>query len=207
MKKCMNCGCNLDIILITLTDACGETVMCPNCIAAGVLNGSISFTANKDLIDDITGMPGAVKFVSRDESYTLTPRTMLRLLAHDLRPHEWKTLAAKYDVNAYMLHDDFYTSDGEAWQPTEHIHVYEWRDIVEISGKHYTECFEISGEKDDPVHYRIDDFLAAVAFKHGVDPDDVRTYTMDDIAFDPAGLSFGAEACGCYIDGVPEWLA
>lgn len=29
---------------------------------------------------------------------------------------------------------------------------------------------------------------------------------MDNIEFDPATVPFGAEACGCYVDGIEEWL-
>ena len=82
--------------------------------------------------------------------------------------------------------------------------VYEWRDVVEINGKHYCECFPISGEMDDDA-FQLDDFFEAVAEKHGVDIDDIKTYMMDDIHFNPKELEFGAEACGCYINGVPEW--
>lgn len=69
-----------------------------------------------------------------------------------------------------------------------------------------TEEFEISGVMDDEDVYQIDDFLEAVAQKYGVDVDDVETYMMDDIEFNPEELPYGAEACGCYINGVAEWL-
>ena len=45
-----------------------------------------------------------------------------------------------------------------------------------------------------------------MAKKHGVDVDDVKTYMMDDIEFDARELPYGAESCGCYINGVPEWV-
>lgn len=205
MKECMNCGFSAEQILATLVDAAESRIMCPNCYTAAVASGKLSFEPDYDLVCDITGLPGAVKFINEYESYTLAPRTMLRLLAHDLRPHEWRALVAKYGSDAYMLHDDFYTADGEAWQPAVHVPVYEWRDVVSINGKHYCECFEISGEMDGDDTYQIDWFLESVAAKHGVDIDDVRTYMMDGIDFNPAGLEFGAEDCGCYIDGRPEW--
>lgn len=206
MKECMNCGFHVEPILATITDARCSRVMCPNCYVAAVASGQLSFEPDYNLVCDVTGLPGAVKFEDAYESFTLAPRTMLRLLAYDLRPHEWKTLVTKYGSNAYMLHDDFYTPEGEAWQPATHIPVYEWRDVVEIAGKHYCECFEISGETDGDNVFRIDEFLEQVARKHNVDVGAITTYMMDDIVFDPAELDFGAEACGCYIDGQPEWL-
>jgi hypothetical protein len=86
---------------------------------------------------------------------------------------------------------------------------YTWRDIVKIGDKIYTEEFPISGKKDynnEQTIYEIDDFLEAVAKKHGVDVDDVKTYMMDNIEFDARELPYGAESCGCYINGVPEWV-
>lgn len=204
MNRCMHCGYSKENILVTLIDAAEARTMCPNCFTVAVATGDLDFEADYNLLDDITGLPGAVKFVNHFENYTLAPRTMLRLLAHDLRPDEWKALVAKHGEQ-FMLHDDFYSEDGEAYQPVVHIPVYEWHDIVEINGQHYCETFEISGAMDGPDCYQIDDFLEQVARKHNVDVDDVQTYMMDDITFDPAMLSFGAESCGCWIDGVPEW--
>lgn len=87
--------------------------------------------------------------------------------------------------------------------------LYTWKDIVDINGVCYAEEFPISGEKDgdeDDAYYRLDDFYEAVAQKYGVDVDDIETYMMDGIEFDPRVLPWGAEDCGCYIDGVAEWL-
>lgn len=87
--------------------------------------------------------------------------------------------------------------------------LYTWKDIVDINGVCYAEEFPISGEKDgdeDDAYYQLDDFYEAVAKKYGVDVDDIETYMMDGIEFDPRVLPWGAEDCGCYIDGVAEWL-
>ena len=81
---------------------------------------------------------------------------------------------------------------------------FTWRDIVEINGKHYAEEFPISGLKDGESVYQIDDFLDAVGRKYNVEPEKIKTYMMDGIDFDPKELCFGAESCGCYINGVPE---
>lgn len=82
---------------------------------------------------------------------------------------------------------------------------YVWKDIVCIRGEVYAESFEISGEMDGDL-YRIDDFIYAVAAKYHEDPDNIQTYMMDGIQFDPSGLPFSAEDCGCYINGIAEWL-
>lgn len=81
---------------------------------------------------------------------------------------------------------------------------FTWRDIVEINGKHYAEEFSISGLMDDENVYQIDDFLDSVGRKYNVYPGNIKTYMMDNIDFDPKELRFGAESCGCYINGVPE---
>lgn len=83
---------------------------------------------------------------------------------------------------------------------------YTWKDIVKVNGKFYAEEFEISGEMDDENTYRIDDFIQAVADKYGVDPDDVETYMMDHVDFNPFLVPFDAADCGCYINGVAEWM-
>lgn len=83
---------------------------------------------------------------------------------------------------------------------------YTWKDIVRINGKLYAEEFEISGKMDAEDIYQIDDFINSVAEKYGVDSDDVETYMMDDFDFVGKDLEFGAEHCGCYINGVAEWM-
>lgn len=83
---------------------------------------------------------------------------------------------------------------------------YVWKDIVCINGEVFAEEFSISGEMDNDEVYQVDDFIESVAKKHGVSPDEVETYMLDNIEFDPAEVSFGAEECGCYINGVAEWL-
>lgn len=98
----------------------------------------------------------------------------------------------------------------------EVVKKYTWKDIVRIDGKLYCEEFPISGEMDAPDIYCIGDFMKAVAEKHNCDTDDIETYMlgMTDVLgmsvisgeIIGSGLEFGAEACGCYIDGVAEWL-
>lgn len=81
---------------------------------------------------------------------------------------------------------------------------FTWRDVVEIDGKYYAEEFPISGLMDSEDVYQIDDFLDSVGRKYNVYPGNIKTYMMDGIDFDPKKLNFGAESCGCYINGVPE---
>lgn len=81
---------------------------------------------------------------------------------------------------------------------------YVWKDIVEINGSIYAEEFPFSGEMIDG-HYNINEYLFAVARKYGVRMRDVRTYMLDGISFNPMKLGYGADECGCYIDGVAEW--
>lgn len=84
---------------------------------------------------------------------------------------------------------------------------YTWKDIIKVNEKIYAEEFPISGETDnDGNSYQIDDFLSSVAEKHGVTVDDIETYMMDAIEFDPKEVPYGAESCGCYINGTAEWL-
>lgn len=84
-----------------------------------------------------------------------------------------------------------------------------WKDIVRINGVNYAEEFPISGRVDlvgTDAYYDLGEFYDAVAKKHGVDTDDIETYMMDNIEFDPDVMPYGAESCGCYIDSVAEWL-
>ena len=59
---------------------------------------------------------------------------------------------------------------------------------------------------DNDETYQVDDFIESVAKKHGVSADEVETYMLDGIDFDSQELPFGAEECGCYINGIAEWL-
>ena len=87
---------------------------------------------------------------------------------------------------------------------------YVYKDLVCIKGKVYAEGFPISGIMDSENVIQIDDFLKAVAEKHGCKPDEVKTYLEDAWSFtenyDPASLPFGPTECGFYIDGQPEWV-
>ena len=91
---------------------------------------------------------------------------------------------------------------------------FTWNDMVEIDGKHYEEEFPISGLMDDENTYQIDEFINAVALKHNVYPENIKTYIMD--GFKLCGKDFGfidsddidyaphRAEYGCYINGTPE---
>lgn len=96
-------------------------------------------------------------------------------------------------------------SSEEYTQYLNDVFNYVWYDIVSVNGKITAEKFPISGEMDDEF-YQIDDFLEAVAKKYGVGLDEVNTYMMDGIDFDPKELPFGAEACGCYKNGELQFM-
>lgn len=81
-----------------------------------------------------------------------------------------------------------------------------WKDIVCINGEIFAEEFSISGKMDNDEVYQVDEFIESVAKKHGVSADEVETYMLDNIEFDPEEVPFGAEECGCYINGIAEWL-
>lgn len=88
---------------------------------------------------------------------------------------------------------------------TECCPKYMWKDIVKIGDRLFVEKFPISGEMDGDTHYRIDEFIEAVANKYSVPIDSVKTYMMDGITVDSAMLQIAIEECGCYINGIPEW--
>jgi hypothetical protein len=113
------------------------------------------------------------------------------------------------DMCECMIFCGFYDSClnvEKAWNTIKEFEGQEftWKDVVEINGKHYAEEFPISGLMDSEDVYQIDDFLESVGRKYNVYPGNIKTYMMDGIAFDSKEVEFGAESCGCYINGIPE---
>lgn len=108
----------------------------------------------------------------------------------------------EYQDTVYM---NSLLTEEEYSQYLDNIAEYIWCDIVSVNGKISAEKFPISGKMDGQ-YYQIDNFLEAVEEKYGVGTDDVRTYMMDNIAFSPQKLSFGAEICGCYKNGELQFL-
>lgn len=77
--------------------------------------------------------------------------------------------------------------------------IYFWKDIVLVNGVVTSEVFEI-GEDYSTSNY-IRDFIKAVANKYGVEFDDVKTYWLHGIEFNPQaeGVDFPKEQCGMWI--------
>lgn len=123
---CVACGRKMQIDVV-LTDARGSRSYCPNHLVEALLSGKLRFKPNMKVKDELRGEYGAVKFVSpfSREQYILSPATMRRLINHSLYKAEYKGLIRNlknrgqfngYGNLPYMIHDDFYTEDGESWQ-------------------------------------------------------------------------------------------
>lgn len=117
MAKCEKCGYPVESIVTTFVDKNKEQHLCPNCYTSAAYHKELVFEDNPEFICDVTGRAGAVKYLTRDEHYTLSTPIMLRLVEHNLTPEEYFKLIGKYGEHSYMLHDDFYTENGEAIQP------------------------------------------------------------------------------------------
>lgn len=119
--KCKKCLRNIkDNIIVNIIDRNGVKSYCPNCLSFELQTHNLNIAEDINLDCDITRQPGAVIYKSGDELYVLNKKSMLRLLSYNLTPDEYKILKDKAgDKFMYMLHDDFYTEDGEALQPIE----------------------------------------------------------------------------------------
>jgi len=53
------------------------------------------------------------------QPYHVCPQCHERLVTYSLRPIEWYNLAVVHSPHKFLLHDDFYDEDGEAFQPEE----------------------------------------------------------------------------------------
>jgi hypothetical protein len=101
---------------ITIKDAVKEITLCHNCMAMAFLDNEISLINDPQMIDDISGDPGAVEFIAHNERYFLDRHVMMRLISYNLKRHEYLILADKYGTDKYMLRDDFYWNDGTQLQ-------------------------------------------------------------------------------------------
>lgn len=87
---------------------------------------------------------------------------------------------------------------------------YTWKDLVYIQGQGvFSEEHSISGEHDD-FSYEIDDFIEASALLHRCSEKDIKLWSIDGDDFAPSNvdtsmLPYGAESCGLYVNGIPEW--
>ena len=117
MKDCDRCQRKgSDKIHITLRDAKNEITLCLSCMSLAFLEGELNFVNDSNLIDDISGRPGAVEFVAYNERYCLERKTMMRLISYNLQRHEYLILADKYGTDRYMLRDDLYWNGREGLQ-------------------------------------------------------------------------------------------
>ena len=116
---CQICKKNTDPVNINLTDGIDTLTMCPNCIALAIVNKRLNFVPNYNYTCEITGESGAVRFIADKEKYVLKPDIMLRLLAHSLRPNEYRKLVEnRHGEHPFAIHDDFYdVKTGIAGQP------------------------------------------------------------------------------------------
>ncbi len=114
---CNYCKADYPTIEVTLTDAKHSSILCPNCMCSLLLDGHLEFIPDYNLICEVTGEKGAVKYESMHENYILRPDIMLRLINHSLRPAEYKNLVKNREEIPFELHDDFYGDNGYAYQP------------------------------------------------------------------------------------------
>ena len=133
MEKCNDCGKTLKSVGVHITDNNGTHVLCHCCLAIREQDSDVpTFENNMNFVDDISGRPGAVKYESGNESYSLDRATLRRLILRHLKPNEWKILSNKYSPHNYTLHEDFYDNNGIALQPDDEDFVEEEADEVEM---------------------------------------------------------------------------
>ena len=117
--SCEKCGYVNPKGLVNIIDAKRTIVVCANCLAEMYYCDELQFENNMDFKDDITGLPGAVKYQAIDECYCLEKETMYRLITRNLKPEEYFALVELYGSEHFLLHDDSYTEDGIAMQPLD----------------------------------------------------------------------------------------
>ena len=130
--KCENCGYNEHKCVAQIVGSNGTVTLCLNCSAEKVYeylekgyewDKTLRFENSMDFIDEITGKPGAVKYIMEfedgdAESYVLEKSTMLRLLNYNLTPYEHAALVDKHTWEPFLLHEDFYDDNHIALQST-----------------------------------------------------------------------------------------
>lgn len=108
-------------VVATIVDAEGGHCLCLNCLAMVEYDEHPAFVNSCAFVDDVTGQPGAVQYNCMDESYTVSAETLQRLIGHHLYPAEYKALVQKYGCDKFLLHSDFYSETGFAYQPCDYI--------------------------------------------------------------------------------------
>ncbi len=94
---------------------------CPNTLVVEALEGLPHIT-EPCATSELSGLPGYVYRTSNYDGETLTLRLtreeLYRLISLSLTPEEFRKLADAHGI-FHEIHDDFYDSDGTAWQPKE----------------------------------------------------------------------------------------
>lgn len=118
--KCSKCEVNNENVIVTIKDKNKEVPFCMNCLVECCINRKFNFENDENLIDDVTGEKGAIQYISKEVTYVLEKKTMIRLILNNLDPDEYFALAKKYGADKFELHSDFYDEfDGVAIQPIE----------------------------------------------------------------------------------------
>lgn len=113
---CNYCGNEHDKSIMEIIISKGTIhYFCPNCRTILAQAGALKLEEIMDVDYDIQKTPGAIIFKSGKEEYHLKKDTMKRLLLLNLLPEEYKAL--KTEKYQYMLHCDFYSTEGIALQP------------------------------------------------------------------------------------------
>ena len=105
--------------------------VCPNCLAywGATLVGATNdkdYEFPTELIGnatcEITNKPNAIKIYTDEqfgnETYRLKKDIFIRFICHDLKPNEYLALLENgHSRYEFMIHDDFYSDYGYAYQP------------------------------------------------------------------------------------------
>jgi hypothetical protein len=75
------------------------------------LDNELDLVNDNNLIDDVSGRPGAIQFIAYNESYCLEKHVLLRLISYNLQRHEHRILVGKYGKDNFMLRNDVYGYD------------------------------------------------------------------------------------------------
>ena len=76
--KCSKCEVNNENVIVTIKDKNKEVSFCMNCLVECCINKKFNFKNDENLIDDVTGEKGAIQYISKEVTYVLEKRTMIR---------------------------------------------------------------------------------------------------------------------------------
>lgn len=121
--KCSVKECGMNMLLASIDNGKEKLYFCPLHALQHVVEG---FPEEKLIVYPSDGKPGkceicgkeALIYKDDDMEVMLCGSHLDKLLRRDLEPEAWKILYSK-TPNTFLLHDDFYTEDGEAIQPVK----------------------------------------------------------------------------------------